>query len=254
MVIGRLSMQNKYFKIKWNAPQQIKTLITTRNGGITDGVFGEFNLAKHVGANKETVEQNRLILCQDLPSNPVWLNQTHTNLILNLDNPPPTLETSYDAALTRQPNKVCVVMTADCLPIFLTDTKGSFVAAVHAGWRGLHNKIIAKSIHLANVSSKEIIAYIGPAICQEHFEVGLDVYKLFVELDPDNNKYFKIKNSNKFNCDLVAIARHQLEQTGVLTEQIYSSDQCTYCNNNLFYSYRKDNETGRFASLIWIEN
>ncbi len=247
-------MLNKYFAVKWNVPKHIKTLITTKNGGIADGVFGRFNLAKHVGANKETVEHNRMILCQDVPSAPVWLNQTHTNLILDLDNPPETLEASYDAALTRQPNKVCVVMTADCLPIFLTDSNGSFVAAVHAGWRGLHNKIIAESVHLAGVAHKKIIAYIGPAICQEHFEVGHDVYKLFLELDSKNNKYFKIKNPEKFNCDLIAIARYQLEQLGVSSDQIYSSQQCAYHNNKQFYSYRKDNQTGRFASLIWIEN
>ena len=246
-------MQNKYFEVKWSAPQQIKTLISTRNGGTVDGVFGAFNLAKHVGANKQAVEHNRQLLSQGLPSAPTWLNQTHTNLILDLDNPPEILGPSYDAALTRQPNKVCVVMTADCLPILLTDTKASFVAAVHAGWRGLHDSIIAKSIDLANISRESIIAYIGPAICQEHFEVGHDIYKLFVELNPYNSRYFKVKNSIKFNCDLVAIACYQLEQLGIPRAQIYLSKQCTYCNNEQFYSYRKEKETGRFASLIWIE-
>lgn len=247
-------MQNKYFKVKWNAPKQIKTLITTRNGGTTDGVFGDFNLANHVGANKQAVEQNRQLLCHDLPSSPIWLNQTHTNYILDLDNPPETIEKSYDAALTRQANKVCVVMTADCLPILLTDSEGSFVAAVHAGWRGLQNKIISKSIHATNASHQKIIAYIGPSICQEHFEVGHDVYESFSKLDSKNSKYFKVKSPEKFNCDLIAIARYQLKQMGIPSSHIYSANQCTYCNNHLFYSYRKEHETGRFASLIWIEN
>ena len=306
MMLGRLFMsKSNTFAANWAEPPRVKTLITTRNGGYSIDKFSSFNLALHVDDNPEHVLQNRRLLQQQLPDKPYWLNQTHSNRVVNLDLinhsesvipaqghacpeihknkdlsnfPSPNsedefnLETNvapleYDASITTQSKKVCVVLTADCLPILVTDKTGSFVAAIHAGWRGVENGVIKDTIASSGSNPQDILAYIGPAICQNHFEVGGEVLEQFVKLDPKNADFF-IKNdsfmsysgstygstSNKYNCDLAGIAKLQLINLGLSEHNIYLSNLCTYCNDDLFYSYRKQNKTGRFASLIWLES
>jgi YfiH family protein len=241
-------MLNNFLFANWNAPKNVKTLITKR----VDVDNKPFNLALHVGDQQSNVYHNREILAKYLPNNPQWLNQTHTNLVLDLDQPY-TTPPNFDAALTHTIGKVCVVMTADCLPIFITDINASFVGAIHAGWRGVETQIIANAINLTKVAPKSILAYIGPSICAKHFEVGMDVFDIFTKLNKNNTSFFSLKNNNKFECDLIGIAKLQLLNLGVIENNIYLSGQCTYCNNDLFYSYRKEKSTGRFASLIWLE-
>ena len=242
--------KTKFLQADWLVPFKVKTLITTK-GDLSD--YG-FNLALHVGDEPSNVIQNRKILAENLPGNPHWLNQTHSNQILDLDkvatedNP-----SSYDASITSSRKKVCTVMTADCLPVLLTDTKASFVAAVHAGWRGVENGIITKTVTLSKSDVKNILVYIGPAICSEHFEVGQEVLDLFIQQNKHNKQFFKVKENGKYMCDLIGIAKLQLLDCGVLPDRIFLSNQCTYCSNDLFYSYRKSNKTGRFASCIWLE-
>ena len=248
MVIGKFCMLNNFLKANWDAPKNIKTLITTRLG--IDNA--DFNLALHVGGDLHATKNNRDILAESLPNNPHWLSQTHTNLVLDLDSNIPN-NTSFDAAITKTKGTVCVVMTADCIPILITNTNGSFVGAIHAGWRGVENNIIANTIQSSKVPPKDIIAYIGPAICGKHFEVGFDVFEIFTKLSSDYEKFFTPKGNDKFECDLIGIAKLQLINLGILDKNIYLSNLCTYCNNDLFYSYRKEKNTGRFASLIWIE-
>lgn len=256
MAIGKLFMQNKpeFLTANWNAPKNVRTLITTRIGGYSNNNCASFNLARHVGEELKTVEKNRELLATHLPDTPTWLNQVHSDLVLNLDH---TIDKNsiktYDAAITSVANKVCVVMTADCIPILLTNTQGNFVAAIHAGWRGVENQIINNTIKASNVTSKDIIAYIGPAICSQHFEVGQDVYEVFIKLDPANKQFFKGRDNSKFDCDLVGIAKLQLINHGLVAQNIYLSNLCTVCNNDKFYSYRKEKNTGRFASIIWFE-
>ena len=241
-------MLNSYLKANWNAPKNVKTLITTR----VNPDNNDFNLALHVGDNYKNVIHNRKLLSISLPNEPKWLSQTHTNLVLDLDKAEANGK-SYDAAITTKKGTVCVVMTADCIPVLITNTTGSFVGAIHAGWRGVQNNIISNTINQSMTSVKDIIAYIGPAICAEHFEVGSDVFNIFSTLDSDNKTFFTPKNNDKFECDLVGIAKLQLIKLGVLENNIYLSKSCTYCKSDLFYSYRKEQNTGRFASLIWIE-
>ena len=240
--------KNKFINAQWNATPRVKTLITTIVGGNSPD-FG-FNLALHVGDELVNVMENRKTLAKNLPGEPYWLNQTHSDQILDLDNPFEKPLLSYDASITSSPGKVCVVMTADCLPILFTDTQASFVAAVHAGWRGVENGIIPKTVALNK--GKEILAYIGPAICSAHFEVGQEVKDIFTYLNKYNAQFFQAKENGKYMCDLVGIAKQQLLDSGVFLHNIFLSNQCTYCNNDLFYSYRKSNKTGRFASCIWL--
>jgi YfiH family protein len=248
MVTGKFYMLNSYLKANWSAPKNVKTLITTR----TSPDDNDFNLALHVGDNPKNVIHNRQMLSISLPNEPKWLSQTHTNLVLDLDKNEADGK-SYDAAITTTNSTVCVVMTADCIPILITNTAGSFAGAIHAGWRGVQNNIISNTISQSKTSAKNIIAYIGPAICAKHFEVGSDVFDIFFALDTDNKVFFTPKNNDKFECDLISIAKLQLVKLGVLEHNIYFSNLCTYCKNDLFYSYRKEKNTGRFASTIWLE-
>lgn len=265
-------MLSKFLTVTWNAPTCVKTLITTRVGNEHHALG--FNLATHVGDDLKAVMANRHILAKELPNKPHWLNQTHSNNVLNLDNlsksvTPPQINKNaeydnFDAAITYKKNAVCVVMTADCLPILLTDMDGSFVAAIHAGRAGIANGIIANTIKSSNVSANNILAYIGPAICGGHYEIGEEIFEQFMQLDKQNQKFFTPKPAEseyaksaptiqKFDCDLIGIAKLQLINLGLSLKHIYQSEFCTYCNNDMFYSYRKELKTGRFASLIWLE-
>ncbi|HMT03392.1 MAG TPA: peptidoglycan editing factor PgeF [Burkholderiales bacterium] len=245
-----------FLQANWNAPANIKTIITTRIGGYSTGQFDSLNLALHVSDNPEIVIKNRNLLKKYLPSEPFWLNQTHNNYVINLDNVESNSNLIFDASITSVRNKVCAILTADCLPILLTNKKGTFVAAIHAGWRGLLNNIIENTINMLKPDST-ILAYIGPSICEKHFEVGNDVFNKFTNISPKNLNYFKEKTSVnkeiKYYCNLIEIAKDLLLNAGLDSKNIWVSNECTYCNNDLFYSYRKNNVTGRIASLIWLE-
>ncbi|MFN8769953.1 MAG: peptidoglycan editing factor PgeF [Neisseriaceae bacterium] len=248
-------MNNRVIIPNWNKPTKVKVLITTRNGGVSMGAYRSFNLAAHVDDDPTLVLQNRKILSQYLPSEPIWLKQTHStnilNLIDNIDNIKINLENEYDGIITNNKSQVAVVMTADCIPLLLTDKHGTFVGAIHAGWRGLANGIVDNVLTQINVIKKDILAYIGPTICKHHFEVGHDVYQLF-NLSFNYDKYFVSHNNGKFLCDLPSIIKEQLINNGILEENITNSNLCTYCKSDLFFSHRRDKVTGRIASLIWL--
>ncbi|MBP9743640.1 MAG: peptidoglycan editing factor PgeF [Burkholderiales bacterium] len=245
-----------FITANWNAPKHVKTLITTRIGGVSTGNYNSFNLAMDIGDNSQLVLQNRQILNSHLPHHPYWLKQIHSNQVIHLEQPGITAEIipEADASITLLPQNVCVVMTGDCLPILLTDIMGSFVAAVHAGWKGLYKEIIVKTLKLSQTNPQNILAYIGPSICQKHYEVNEELFKLFTNLDKENAHFFIDKPHKKFDCNLTGIAKLQLIQHGVLEPNIFMSNECTYCNEELFYSYRRNNITGRFASCIWLSD
>ncbi|MCE2706362.1 MAG: peptidoglycan editing factor PgeF [Proteobacteria bacterium] len=261
----------QYIYPLWNAPSNVKSVITTRYGGYSTGKYASFNLATHVDDDLQTVEQNRQLLQNILPSTPLWLNQTHSTNILDIrsqdiecqdktyyrdtqyQNKQLNTKHDYDAIIINNKNQVGVVMTADCAPILLTNKQGSFVAAIHAGWRGVLNNITSKTIWKLNTNTSDIIAYIGPSICQEHFEVGNDCYEQFIQLDKNTASYF-IRHNDRFLCDLVGIIRLQLLQCGLNSNNIYQHADCTFCDFDKFYSYRRDGITGRIASLIWLNH
>lgn len=229
----------------WNAPANIHTCITTS--------VNDFNIANHVNDDPLKVTNNRATLEKILPSTPFWLNQTHGTDVINLGTKQSSGTPNADAIYTNIANKVCVIMTADCLPILLTNKTGDFVAAIHAGWRGLINGIIEKTVLQLNINSPEqVLAFIGPAICQSCFEVDNTVFTEFKEKDLETCQHFMSGASpDKYQADLRKIAALKLVRLGLLEKNISNRDICTKCNPQWFYSYRANSQTGRIATLIW---
>lgn len=237
----------------WPAPEQIKALCTTRKGGHSLAPYDSLNLATHVGDDPERVRRNRAELARYLPTAPVWLNQTHSNRIINLDEARQSPGNEpFDGSISTTAGQVCALLTADCLPLLLTNTAGTVVAAVHAGWRGLAAGIIENCLNksLLRQNRSEVLAWLGPAISQAHFEVGDEVRDIFVALSADNRRAF-VAHGSKWRADIYALASNQLKGLGV--EQIYAGEHCTYAQPELFHSYRRDGTSGRMASCIWIE-
>lgn len=242
----------------WSLPNNVKALYTTREGGVSLAPYDGFNLATHVGDNPEHVSRNRSLLIEQagLPNSPFWLDQQHTDIAVQLDTVVQTQNESpvvADASWTQQPGCVSVVMTADCLPILLASQDGKAVAAVHAGWKGLAQGIISKTIQAMQIAPENLTAWIGPAISARQFEVGEDVYQAFTSTQPQNAAFFQghPNHSTKFFADLPGLAEKEMKDIGVA--HVQQSQLCSYENEQQFYSYRRDGITGRMASLIWIE-
>jgi len=245
-------MMSNFFIPNWPAPSHIKSMQTLRAGGKSEGKYKSFNLATHVNDEISSINSNRELLDQFLPSSPHWLNQTHSIDVIEL--PSPSL--NGDASYTKEKNTVCVVQTADCLPLLVTNKKGTIVAAIHAGWRGLLNGVIENTIHKMNMSPNELLVWLGPAIRQKHFEVGADVKNSFCEKDQEAEKAFCAISDQKWLADIYYLAKMRLKSSGV-TETYGGSvtdDYCTFANEADYFSYRRDGTTGRMASLIWIES
>jgi YfiH family protein len=241
----------------WPAPSNIKALSTTRLGGYSCGSFEGLNLALHVQDDSQLVWQNRQLLMTtaELPQQPFWLEQTHSTDVIALlgqshdENAVP----AADAAVSGMVEQVCIVMTADCLPLLVCDKAGTQVAAIHAGWRGLLDGIIENTLNKLGVANSELLVWLGPAISQAAFQVGDEVRELFIAQQPQANAAF-IPDGDKWSADLYLLARQRLQAIGVSTSDIYGGEYCTYQQAELFYSYRRDNQTGRQASLIYLES
>jgi len=236
---------------KWPAPKNIRAIQTTRNGGISLENFSSLNLSRNVGDIEAHVEENCKRVLNFLPSDPFWLNQIHSNKSEEL---PSKSNLNCDASYTFKKKIVCAVRTADCLPIFLTNFEGSFVALIHAGWKGLLNGVIEKTIDKIN-SSSEIIVWLGPCIGQESFEVGNDVYDLFINKDSNTKKAFKLLK-DRYYLDLAVAARLKLNHLNIdnISGAGITDNFCTFKDQRNFFSYRRDVNTGRMASLLWIDS
>lgn len=238
----------------WPAPAQVRAFQTTRLGGISAAPFDSLNLGDHVGDAPLVVARNRMLLNTLLPSEPVWLEQVHGTAVANADLA--GCRTVADASIARR--GVCVVMTADCLPVLLCDQAGTVVAAVHAGWKGLAAGVIEATVREMAVEPVELMAWLGPAISQKAFEVGAEVRDEFISADPEAATAFLplplqgegSGESGKFLADIYALARLRLSALGIT--QIYGGDRCTYSEPEQFFSYRRDGVTGRQGSFIWL--
>lgn len=241
----------EFISPNWPAPANVKALQTTRLGGVSVAPYASLNLGAHVNDNPISVAKNRQLLSSYLPSEPVWVNQVHGVEVI--DAAQSTCLQNADASFTTKPNVVCVTMTADCLPVLLCDKAGSVVAAVHAGWRGLCDGVLEAAVSNMPVQASEILAWLGPAIGPNAFEVGGEVRAQFIAKDAQAENAFKAQG-NKWLGDIYQIARQRLNQLGVT--QIYggsvNENFCTYTDATRFYSFRRDNVTGRMASLIWL--
>lgn len=237
----------------WPAPPTVRALTTTRWGGKSVAPYADFNLAAHVGDNADHVLQNRLILQQELnlPDSPYWLDQTHSNTVLKLSPHHQGKAPQADGAYTTVQNRICAVLTGDCLPILLCNQEGTEVAAIHTGWRGCATGILANAVACFKSPANELLAWLGPAIGPEAYEVGQDLFDTFVEQNPLMASAFEPQPNQKYLANLYQLATLTLASAGV--KAVYGGDYCTYSDNKSFFSYRREGGiTGRMATLIWI--
>ncbi|MBC8211724.1 MAG: peptidoglycan editing factor PgeF [Gammaproteobacteria bacterium] len=240
---------NAFIVPDWNAPDAITAVCSTRQGGVSRAGFDSFNLATHVEDDPARVALNRQRLLQQLglSAQPQWLEQTHSIRAIDLDR---DSGRDGDAAVTRTPGRVAVVLTADCLPVLFTNSAGSEVAAAHAGWRGLLNGVLEQTLAAMHSKPEAIMAWLGPAIGPQQFEVGAEVREQFVQQMAAAEACFVQNRAGHYLADLYQLARLRLEKQGL--SLISGGDYCTYTQSDLFYSYRREKVTGRQASLIYI--
>lgn len=242
-------MTVNWLQADWPAPDFIKAGTTLRQGGASETPYDGFNLATHVGDELAAVKQNRAKLNMDLATAPQWLEQVHSTKAVLL--PSEEIIPKADAAYTSEKNIVCAVMTADCLPLLITDQQGSCVAAIHAGWRGLCDGIIEETIKQLPVEPESLLVWLGPAIGADVYEVGEEVYDAFTKAEPEAKQAFTDVSDGHWLFDIYRLAKLRLNKMGVTP--IYGGDHCTLSEEDRFFSYRRDNVTGRMASLIWID-
>lgn len=234
----------------WPAPANVRAVSTLRTGGVSHAPYDSFNLASHVGDENQAVAENRRCLRDQLslPGEPAWLDQVHSNVAVIADHWPQPPRA--DACVATSRGQVCVVLTADCLPVLFCSRDGTRVAAAHAGWRGLAAGILDNTVRLLSVPGKELLAWMGPAISQPAFEVGDDVRSVFLARDSGAAPAFAPNARQRWQCDLYELARRNLAQLGV--HDVYGGDHCTHAEAERFFSFRRDGQCGRMATLIWV--
>lgn len=231
----------------WPAPANVHAATTLRTGGVSVNGYASLNPASYVGDEPESVSQNRQLISTmlTLPSEPIWLNQTHSNHAVRADVS--DFPMAADASYSNEAGVVCTVMTADCLPLLVCSADGKEIAAIHAGWRGLVNGIIDNTI--AAFQSRDVLVWLGPAIGPKHFEVGADVLAAFITRSGDYAAGFKQQSQDKWLADIYQLARINLVALGI--NKVYGGGLCTVTDHKRFYSYRRDKVTGRMATMIW---
>lgn len=249
---------------QWPAPPNVRAVCTTRAGGVSDAPYASLNLGSHVGDDPVAVGQNRGRLAAVLEARPVFLNQVHGTHMLAAQSDSGDGQDA-DGAFTPDTAIACTVMVADCLPILLCDTHGTVVAAVHAGWRGLagvdgqgvveaaYKQIMPFALAGRAEATIELIAWLGPCIGPDAFEVGPEVRATLVANAPQAADCFAPLPSGKWLANLPGLARQHLQALGVM--QVYGNDGsapwCTVGNPSRFFSYRRDGVCGRMAACIW---
>lgn len=253
----------------WPAATHIKAYCTTRMGGYSQSPYHAFNLAEHVDETPSITKKNKQLLSEALalPSTPQWLTQVHGTHILQLhankkNHAAPQLSHSAakidsvfpeaDGCFTQETGVICAILTADCLPILITNRDGSLVAALHAGWRGLAAGICEAMYEKLKIAPTELLIWLGPAISQTAFEIDESILPQFSKKNIDIEACIKqSKQPKKYYFDLYAYAKQIFLSLGITA--IYGGEYCTYQQAHLFYSYRRHSSTGRMASLIWME-
>ncbi|MFM9969991.1 MAG: peptidoglycan editing factor PgeF [Burkholderiales bacterium] len=233
---------------QWPASPRIRALITTRQGGVSTGEYASMNLGDHVGDKSEAYRENRCRLRLHLPDEPLWLRQVHGTRVIEASDWYTGVEA--DAVVARAASRVLAVLSADCLPVLFCDLDATTVAVAHAGWRGLASGVIEATVAKMALDPARILAYLGPGIGTEAYEVGEEVRAAFVNIDSCAAPAFTARGDGKFLCDLALLARQRLAKTGIMS--IHGGGYCTYAEKQRFFSYRRDGPTGRMASLVWI--
>ena len=236
----------------WPAPVNVIALSTTRQGGISEAPYDGFNLGHHVGDSPDAVAANRAGLADQLPAGTriQWLQQVHGSCVVE-----PPVSADYpeaDASLTRQRGIACAILTADCLPVLLCNRAGTVVAAAHAGWRGLAGGVLEATVNAMGDAPQELLAWLGPAIGPNIFEVGPEVRRVFTANAPASAGCFRASpdRDGHFFADIYALARQRLASVGV--NSVYGGGECTMTDQSRFFSYRRSGQTGRMASIILL--
>lgn len=234
----------------WPAPGRVRAVVTSRHGGVSRGAYASMNPADHVGDAPAAVACNRQRIQQwlQLPAAPSWLQQVHGTTVVDAAAPGGVLQA--DAAYACQPGVVCVVLTADCLPLLLCDRAGTRVAAAHAGWRGLAAGVIEQTVTALDRPAGELLAWLGPAIGPAAYRVGSEVRDAFVDHDAQAATAFNAASDGSWQADLYQLARLRLAGCGV--RAVFGGNHCTFTESERFFSYRRDGVTGRIASLVWL--
>ena len=241
-------MSPLWISAEWPAPANVRTCITTRRGGCSQGPWKGFNLGTHVGDEPTHVAANRAELQRMLGCTPTWLNQTHSTDVCKAD---PERVVDADASWTNERGIACTIMTADCLPVLLCNKDGTRVAAAHAGWRGLLDGVLEQTVLSMGSPGYALMAWLGPAIGAQQFEVGAEVRDAFMTADAQAAACFTASHrEGHYLADIYHLARQRLAKAGVTA--VYGGGLCTVSEPARYFSYRRDGQTGRFASLIWL--
>jgi YfiH family protein len=240
--------------------------MTDRLGGVSERPYDLMNLGDHVGDQAQAVMHNRAKLTQLLDRRPVFLQQVHgtQNVLLHGSTPDATVA---DACIATTPEVACTIMVADCLPVLLCDTSGQWVAAAHAGWRGLAGQSgvgvlenLLASLPVTHQGRSQIMAWLGPCIGPQAFEVGVEVRNAFCSTAPQDEALFLPLPDGKYLADLAGLARARLNRSGI--HQLYGNDSqaqwCTASQASKFFSHRRDSpvlgQSGRMAACIWLDH
>jgi len=246
----------KWLAANWHAPSHINAGTTMRYGGVSIAPYNLLNLGMHVKDGHDSVLKNRQRLSRylKLPAEPAWLNQVHGNNIIQVDshNNYQHTDKTADGSYSREVNKVCVVMTADCLPLLLCDDEGAQIAAIHIGWRGFSKNIISAALEKFTCSHDKLMAWLGPCISADHYEIDATVYNATKKIFAGAEECFIETCMGHWLMDLKQLVSKQLITLEV--GHIYTSPYCTYSDQARFFSHRRDGTTGRLASLIWIDS
>ncbi len=235
---------------RWDAPANVRAVSTMRHGGVSRGVWASLNLADHVDDDPAAVRENRRRLAHHLtlPAEPAWLRQVHGIEVRR----PDSVTDCADACCEGRPGRVCVVMTADGLPVSFCNQAGTRVAAAHAGWRGLLAGVLEATLDCFDEPAEQVMAWLGPAIGPDAFEVGDEVREAFLAQDAARAANFRAHGVGHWLADLYGLARHRLGERGVM--RVSGGEYCTFSDTERFFSYRRDGVTGRMATLIWLRS
>jgi polyphenol oxidase len=237
----------------WPAPAHVRAVCTTRAGGVSHGAFESLNLGDHVGDAPDAIAQNRARFKAAIGAQPVFLQQVHGRHAIALDAKTPD-GAQADGCFTRERSIACTIMVADCLPVLFTDSQGNVVGAAHAGWRGLAGGILESVVQELGVPAKTLLAWLGPCIGPDVFEVGGEVKAAFESQGMSASAMFRTHTENKWLANLPGLARQRLQALGIT--RIHGNDGsrawCTVSNPSRFFSHRRDRISGRFAASIWL--
>ena len=245
-----MATANDWIIPEWEVAPNVRAVSTTRSGGDSAAPYASLNLGAGSGDDLATVEANRAILQTRaaMPSRPLWLKQVHGNDCVTADS---TAEgVAADASYTESRDQVLAILTADCVPVLFCDVDGTEVGAAHAGWRGLNGGVLEATVGRFASHPEQLCAWIGPCIGAARYEVGTDVYEAFTAAHDDDRRFFQQNRPGHWLFNLPGLVFARLHRIGV--SNVWASGWCTASDPERFFSYRRDGQTGRMATCIWL--